>query len=674
MSPGQLPSDSIKVVPGRSKLRVESSNPVARGNPIPRASKVKLLSPEEAMKLTSGGNGMAVSPVKPARATSQVPKPVPPRRTPEAPRPVPACPTPEAPRPVSARPTSEAPTPETPRPVSARPTSAAPSPVSARRTPEAPRPIPARPTSEAPTLVPALPTSAAPSPVSAHPTSAAPSPVSAHPTSAAPSPVSARQTSEASKPVLANPAAGIRREIVCGLRALSMTTTPVRQRTNPSLLQSKKVEPPSPRALQIRSRVKQQAANATQVQQGTIVEVGGKAKDHGSKEIRQSVSEEELSELLLYLPAQNPTWNGRIMDSASPPEFDCEFWSKPASNITRKALRRSKAMPALLKVELLPTCHILNDVSGRSPTLLKVEMYLFPDEKKTERFKGEHANLFEAMATRNVMAKANINDTELLIFSSKLLDKTSQFVINTQKKTENFLWGFFLQTKNSLGLVPETASQIDTDFDDGDVVDMDIDTECLTPSLALKLITESQNTPSRSPEKVNRETSLPPGFEKIWTPPLVKLNIQGTSNPLSDLTGSAGIVRDQSGKWVFGYIRCHRSIPEVAAGLLAIYHGLKFLWDSGFRRIQLETTSFEIINALTTRSSLFCKRKTLLGSCKDMILKDWECDIYHISKEQNSCAEWLAKRSEEQPQDLVFFEYPPRGLVDLLEKDRLAAM
>jgi len=70
--------------------------------------------------------------------------------------------------------------------------------------------------------------------------------------------------------VLANPAAGIRRELVCSLRALSMTTTPVRQRTTPSLLKSKKVEPPSPRALQIRSRVKQQAANATKIQQGVI--------------------------------------------------------------------------------------------------------------------------------------------------------------------------------------------------------------------------------------------------------------------------------------------------------------------------------------------------------------------------------------------------------------------
>ncbi|XP_010483772.2 PREDICTED: uncharacterized protein LOC104762219 [Camelina sativa] len=717
MSPGQLPSDSIKVVPGRSKLRVESSNPVPRGNPISRPSKVKLISPVEAMKLSSGSNVMPVSPVKRARATYQVPNAVPVRRTPqtptrpvlarptsEAPRHVPGRPPPEAPRPVSAqstpktpihvpsRPTSEAPrpvqarsTPEAPRHVPARPISEAPRPVSARPTPEAPRHVPSRPISEAPRPVPARPTPEAPRPVQAQPTpkapihvpsspiSEAPRPVQARSTPEAPRHVQARPTPEAPRRVLAFPAEGFRKEIVCGLRALSLTTAPARQKTTPRLLQSKTIEPPSPRALQIRSIIKQQAANATQNVEGTIVEVGDKAKDNGFKEIRQSVSNEELSELLLFLPAQHPTWNGRIMDSATPPEFDCKFLAKPASTITRKALRLSKAIPALLKVELLPTCNILIDLFGRVPTLLNVEVYLFPDEKKTERFKEEYTHLFEAIATPNAMIKIGINGTELLIFSSTLLDKTSQFLINTQKKKEYFLWGFFLQIKNSLALVPGTASQIDKEFDDGDVVDMDIDTECFTTNVALKLIAESKNTPSRSPGKLSKQASLPPGFEKIWAPPLVKLNIQGTLNTLSDQTVSSGIVRNQSGKWLFGYIRCHKSISEVAAGLLAIYHGLKFLWDSGFRRIQLETTSFEIINALTTKSYLSPKSRTILGSCKDMILREWECDIYQISKEENSCAEWLASRSEEQPQGLVFFEYPPRGLVDLLEKDQLAA-
>ena len=74
------------------------------------------------------------------------------------------------------------------------------------------------------------------------------------------------------------------------------------------------------------------------------------------------------------------------MDSASLPEFDCEFCAKPASNISRKALRLSKAMPTLLEVELLPTGHILNDVFHRSPRLSDVELYLFSDEKETERY------------------------------------------------------------------------------------------------------------------------------------------------------------------------------------------------------------------------------------------------------------------------------------------------
>ncbi|CAG7883385.1 unnamed protein product [Brassica rapa] len=624
MSPGhsKMPSDSIKVVPGRSKLRVESSNPVARGTPMRRTSKVMLISPEEAVKLSSGFNQVLVPPVS------------------ESPRPKIARATSESPRPKIARAT-----PESPRPKIARATSESPRPVLAVKIPEALRPVPAVLTPEASR------------------------------------PVLSRPTFEPPRSVAAHSATGLRKKIVCGLPAMSLNTTTVRRRTNPrSFHQSTDGLPPSPRALQIRSRIKQQAATtATHTVEGTVVEVGDKAKDHDAKETCQPASNERISELLRYLPALHPTWKGRIVDSASLPEFDCEFCAKPASNISRKALRLSKAIPTLLEVELLPTGHILNDVFHRSPRLSDVELYLFSDEKETERSKMEHAHLFEAMSTRNAMIKANINGTELLIFSSKQLDQTSQFFLKKQYKTENYLWGFFLSQAH----VPGTSYQTDRD-----VVDMDIDTEYPTPNLALKLIAESQSIPSSSPvkrkrevnapppgfEKANKQVSVPPGFEKIWTPPLVTLNIHGTSNALSGLTGSAGLVRNESGKWVFGYSRCHKSISEAAAVLLAIYHGLKLLWDSGCRRIRLQTTSLDVLGALTTKPDLFYKRKSILGLCKDMILKSWECDVYHVAKEENSCAEWLASRLDgEQIQGLVFFEYPPLGLVDLLEKDRLAA-
>lgn len=241
MSPGppghsSLPSDSIKVVPGRSKLRVESINPVPRGNPTHKPSKVKLISSEEAIKLSSGGiNLMAVSP----------PRPTPARGSPEKPQPVQTHPTPEAPKPVLAR--------STPKPL--RPVLA---------NPEAPKLVPSRSTSKPSRTVLANPEALRPVP--AHSLFKPSRPVLSNPEAPRPD-VPARSPSKPSRPVLANPEAGFKKQIVCGLQALNLT---VRRKTTPSLLQYKTVEPPSPRAMQIRSRVKQQAANATHVVQGHI--------------------------------------------------------------------------------------------------------------------------------------------------------------------------------------------------------------------------------------------------------------------------------------------------------------------------------------------------------------------------------------------------------------------
>ncbi|CAN6850707.1 unnamed protein product [Brassica oleracea] len=479
MSPGQgkLPSDSIKVVPGRSKLRVESSNPVARGNPVPRPSKVKWIAPEEVIKLHSG---VSKVPVPPASVSSRPYKP--------------------------ARPAFESSKPPKPFPA----------------TFESQRPKPAHATFEAPGHVPA------------------------RPIFKPPRPVPPRPTYEPPRPVPARPAPGLRKEIVCGLQAASsMNPTTVRQRTNPrSLHQPRTVElppspialqipsrvelppsprafqtpsrvelPPSLRAFQIPSRVQQQATtdattHTIEVSLETVVEVVDKAKDHGPKETSRSTSKERISELLLYRPALLPTWKGRIVDSATLfPEFDCQFWANPPSNISRKALRLSMAMPIFLEVELVPTGRILNNVLfGRIPKLSDVELYFFLDEKETVRSKREHAHLFETMATRKAMIKASVNGTELLIFSSKLLDKTSQFFIKKQTKTENYLWGFFLHSKNSQAHVPGTSYHLS----DGNVVDMDIDPEDQkTPGLTLQPIALSQSTSS----------SLPPGLRMIWTPP-----------------------------------------------------------------------------------------------------------------------------------------------------------
>lgn len=218
MSPGQgkLPSDSIKVVPGRSKLRVESSNPVARGNPVPRPSKVKCIAPEEVIKLHSG---VSKVPLPPASVSSRPYKPA--RRAFESQRPKPTRAAFESQRREPVRPSFESSRPPKPFPAIF----------------ESQRPKPALATFEAPRHVPA------------------------RPIFKPPRPVPPRPTYEPPRPVPARPAPGLRKEIVCGLRAASsMNPTTVRQRTNPtSPSQPRTVElPPSLRAFQIPSRVRQQ--------------------------------------------------------------------------------------------------------------------------------------------------------------------------------------------------------------------------------------------------------------------------------------------------------------------------------------------------------------------------------------------------------------------------------
>lgn len=144
--------------------------------------------------------------------------------------------------------------------------------------------------------------------------------------------------------------------------------------------------------------------------------------------------------------------------------------------------------------------HMKRTQKGNQATFATKEKLLVHCYHKTYddcRFTEERDHLFEAMRTRNAMIKFNINGTPLLIFSSKLLDKSSQskpsvcftdlslasninktrfvfaVIIKMQKKTNNFLWGIFLLTKKSLALLPGTSNQNPQHFDDGDVVDND---------------------------------------------------------------------------------------------------------------------------------------------------------------------------------------------------------
>ncbi|CAN8264841.1 unnamed protein product [Cochlearia groenlandica] len=282
---------------------------------------------------------------------------------------------------------------------------------------------------------------------------------------------STKPTFKVPRPVPARSSSGFTRQTVCFPRDRSMNSAVVARKTNPFIFPPKRVDPRSQHTLQIRPGVIRHASKAQETGEGTKSKIGSEGNNLGSKEICRSILSEKLLQLLPYRPALRPTWRGHIVDAATPSEFNCQFCAQPASEIRGKAYKLSKTIPVLLEVELVPIGNILNDLFvNRNPALSDVEIYIFPDDKNTKRFDEEHGHLFATMKSSNAMIRINIKDTPLLIFSSKLLDKSSQIIIKMQKRTNNFLWGIFLETKKSLAYLPGSSSQAAKHLDDGDVV------------------------------------------------------------------------------------------------------------------------------------------------------------------------------------------------------------
>lgn len=55
------------------------------------------------------------------------------------------------------------------------------------------------------------------------------------------------------------------------------------------------------------------------------------------------------------------------------------------------------------------------------------------------------------------------------------------------------------------------------------------------------------------------------------------------------MSGIGGILRDSNGKWLTGFSSCGGITTNMTAELLAILHGLRVAWNSGFKRVICET-------------------------------------------------------------------------------------
>ncbi|KAK7268860.1 hypothetical protein RIF29_21569 [Crotalaria pallida] len=81
-------------------------------------------------------------------------------------------------------------------------------------------------------------------------------------------------------------------------------------------------------------------------------------------------------------------------------------------------------------------------------------------------------------------------------------------------------------------------------------------------------------------------------------PSLVKLNVDGCFRSGENWVGFGGLLRDEGGTWIKGFVGKHHSTSILLAELLALKNGLLMAWEAGFRDVQCETDFKKVMEQL----------------------------------------------------------------------------
>ncbi|XP_039069413.1 uncharacterized protein LOC120215955 [Hibiscus syriacus] len=144
---------------------------------------------------------------------------------------------------------------------------------------------------------------------------------------------------------------------------------------------------------------------------------------------------------------------------------------------------------------------------------------------------------------------------------------------------------------------------------------------------------------------------------------MVRLSVAGRSARV------AGLIRDESGRWIVGYNLNLVVCNSLAVDLCALYQGIKFTWDRGYKKVRVESDSDAAVRSLKKAPSHQNPNRALIESCRVLIKGEWDCKVYNIRREVNLCAEWLATHADGCQLGLSVINLPPLELIPHLEDD-----
>ena len=159
-----------------------------------------------------------------------------------------------------------------------------------------------------------------------------------------------------------------------------------------------------------------------------------------------------------------------------------------------------------------------------------------------------------------------------------------------------------------------------------------------------------------------------------WKPPetgWVVVNSDGSALLSAGRASCAGCFRNNEGRWLLGFQRFLGNCGAMEAELWGIYYALVLAWDSGWKKIEVQTDSQLALDLLAGRGAGVFRVANLVRNCRDLINRSWEVKMVKIYREANAVADRLTSLTIGDDFNLKIHQWPPVTIKFLLDADRL---
>ena len=120
----------------------------------------------------------------------------------------------------------------------------------------------------------------------------------------------------------------------------------------------------------------------------------------------------------------------------------------------------------------------------------------------------------------------------------------------------------------------------------------------------------------------------------------------GVTEKASD-HGAGGLIRNHQGRWLAGFTASRANGSVIMAEATTLLLGLQMAWIKGYREVLCEVDNKDLIKFLGDQTVY--SLMPILKDIKDLFDQDWSCTIFHVSRDANTPADWLAKYGANNP-------------------------